>query len=260
MERSAPTREENAAAFSDEDVVAAYRFRPPYPDTLIDRLLALPPGGARNVLELGCGTGDLCRTLAPRVEHVDAVDPAAAMLRAAKASSGGDAANITWTQALAEDFDYPRPYDLVLTAESIHWMDWDAVFPRLAGAMSSGGRLVWLTREEDAPWADDYRALIPAFSVVSDYRPLDFPTELERGGYWRIEGRDATPPVPFRQSVEHYIELQHSRSSFARYRIGEKKAAEFDAALRRMLEPYADDGVIEYAFSVPYAWGRPLAR
>lgn len=260
MERPAPTREENAAAFTDGDVVAAYRFRPPYPDALIDRLLALVPGGVRNVLELGCGTGDLCRTLAPHVEHIDAVDPSAAMLRAAKAAPGGDAANIAWVKATAEDFAYPRTYDLVLTAESIHWMDWDVVFPRLARAMSPNGRLVWLTREEGASWNDHYRALIPRFSVVSDYRPVDLPAELERGGYWRMEGRDATPPAPFRQSVEDYVELQHSRSSLARYRIGEEKAAAFDAALRRMLAPYADDGMVEYGFSVPYAWGRPLTR
>ena len=259
MEPSAPTREENAAAFSDDDVVAAYRFRPPYPDLLIGRLLGLAPGGVRNVLELGCGTGDLCRKLAPHVGHIDAVDPSAAMLGAAKASPGGDAANIAWVQAFAEEFGYPRAYDLVLMAESLHWMDWDVLFPRLARAMSPAGRLVWLTREEDAAWNDEYRALIPRFSVVSDYRPIDHPGELERGGYWRMEGRDATPPTPFRQSVEDYIELQHSRSSFARYRVGEEKAAEFDAALRRMLEPFADGGMVTYAFSVPYAWGRPLA-
>ena len=228
--------------------------------TRSSRVPGLIPGGVRTVLELGCGTGELSRRLAPRVGHVDAIDPSAAMLGAARLGDGGDAANIAWVQSLAEDFDYPHTYDLALAAESIHWMDWDVVFPRLAGAMSAAGRLVWMTREEDAPWSDEYRAIIPRFSVVSDYRPVDFPSELERGGSWHMEGRASTPAVAFRQSIDDYVELQHSRSAFARYRIGPEKAAGFDAALRTRLAPHAREGTLAYAFSVPYAWGRPLAR
>src|SRR5437868_15106481 len=93
-----------AAEFEDEDVVASYVHRPPYPEALIVRLLALMPQRGR-VLDLGCGPGKLARALAPHVAGVVAVDPSAAMLRLAQAEDAGRSRNIAWTHARAEDLD-----------------------------------------------------------------------------------------------------------------------------------------------------------
>jgi predicted TPR repeat methyltransferase len=57
-----------------------YPYRPPYPDEAIELLVELIRDGPRTVLDAGCGTGDLSRRLAPRVDRVDAVDASAAML------------------------------------------------------------------------------------------------------------------------------------------------------------------------------------
>jgi hypothetical protein len=48
----------------------------------------------------------------------------------------------------SEEFDYPHIYDLVIAAESIHWMDWEVVFGRLATSMSANGRLAIVGRGE----------------------------------------------------------------------------------------------------------------
>lgn len=63
-----------AAQFQDTSIVAAYHHRPPYPDEVFDILVGLLPATGRAVLDAGCGTGDIARPLAPRVERLDAVD------------------------------------------------------------------------------------------------------------------------------------------------------------------------------------------
>ena len=64
---------EYGAQFQDPAIVAAYHHRPPYPP---GSSLSWPvgPRGAGRVLDLGCGTGDVARPLAPLVARVDAVD------------------------------------------------------------------------------------------------------------------------------------------------------------------------------------------
>ena len=71
---------EYAAQFGDEEVAAACQHRPPYPAetfAIVEPLLGPPP---RRVLELDAGTGDFTIGLAPRVDHLIAVEPSRAML------------------------------------------------------------------------------------------------------------------------------------------------------------------------------------
>ncbi len=86
--------ERYGAVFGGQDVVDHYHLRPPYPAETIDVLSSLARGGA--VLDLGCGTGELARRLAPRVERVDAVDVSKAMVERGCGLAGGAAANLRW--------------------------------------------------------------------------------------------------------------------------------------------------------------------
>ena len=178
------------------------------------------------------------------------------MLRAARASAGGDAANISWVGSTAEKFDYAPRYALAVAAESFHWMDRDVVMRRLASTLSPEGRFVIIGRGEEAPWGEAFRAIIPSYSECLAYRPRDFPAELETAGLWRLDDRMVTPPARFRQRVEDYIELQHSRSAFARYRMDAARAQAFDDALLALLEPYASEGYVMYDTTATLAWGR----
>ena len=55
-----------AEQFGDASVVAAYAARPPYPAALDPLFVELAGGPAAHVLDLGCGTGELARRLAPQ--------------------------------------------------------------------------------------------------------------------------------------------------------------------------------------------------
>jgi SAM-dependent methyltransferase len=71
---------EYAAQFGDEEIAAAYRYRPPYPPqtfVVLDPLLGARP---RTVLELGAGTGDFTMGLAPLAERLIAIEPSRPML------------------------------------------------------------------------------------------------------------------------------------------------------------------------------------
>src|SRR5579859_4306534 len=85
-----------AAQFADAAVAAAYPTRPPYPAEVFEVLEGLLAGETRAVLDVGCGTGDLARPLAARVERVDAVDVSAAMLAVARQLPGGTRPGLRW--------------------------------------------------------------------------------------------------------------------------------------------------------------------
>ena len=246
------------AQFQDSSVAAAYPTRPPYPDELFDLLAGLIHDTPRILLDLGCGTGDIARRLAPMVTRVDAVDPSAAMLALGRSLPGGSRLNLRWIQTSAEEFDYRERYALVVAAESFHWIDWYRVVPRVRGALARDARLALVlgrgfTRE---PWAGEVGRLIAEYSTNRDFQPYDLLEELCKRKLFTVEQRVQTRPVPFAQSVDAYVESFHSRNGLSRERMG-TSAAEFDARLRAIIARYTRSDVLEFEVVAQFAWGMP---
>jgi trans-aconitate methyltransferase len=114
-------RDEHARRWHDLDAAESYRYRPSYPAETFEMLDSLIPDGPRAVLDVGCGTGNVTRPLAARVERVDAVDFAPEMVAVAQTLPGGDSPNIRWQVARAEDAVLTPPYALVVGGASFHW-------------------------------------------------------------------------------------------------------------------------------------------
>lgn len=136
---------------------AAYeRGRPSYPPEAIDWLL---PAGARDVLDLGAGTGKLTTRLVERGLNVVAVDPIAEMLEVLSTA-------LPQTPALlgtAEEIPLPdNSVDAVLVAQAWHWVDPERAIPEVARVLRPGGRLglVWNTRDERLGWVKDLGGII----------------------------------------------------------------------------------------------------
>ena len=207
---------EYAAVFQDQSVAEAYVHRAPYPPELYAKLRELIIDEPRTVLELGCGIGEISRTLAPEVERVDAVDPSEAMIEVGRGLPNGDHPNLSWHVSSAEEFSYDVEYSMILTPESLGWMDWEVVFPSIRQALSPHGRLVVIARGRNASWdADTLGGIVPRYSTNTDFAPYDVVGELEKHKLLCVEGRLTTQPVSVSQSTDDYIEFWHSRSGSA---------------------------------------------
>jgi SAM-dependent methyltransferase len=252
---------EQAATFEDASVAAAYRCRPPHPPATFAILTELLKDGPRTVLDLGCGEGLVARPLAPLVDRVDAVDVSAAMVAAGQRRPGGDHPHLKWIVGAAETAPLAPPYALATAGDSLHWMDWDAVFPRLCAALTPGGVLAIVSvGAERAPWAS--ASLLPLIERYSTnpHRPpeTDLLEHLRRRGLFAVLGRARTESVPFRQPVEDYVESWHARNGFSRQRMRPGDAAAFDAAIRALVLPFATaGGLLEQAVYGSVVWGRP---
>lgn len=248
-----------ASQFFDPSVVAAYAFRPPYPDAVFPLLTELITAEPAAVLDLGCGTGDIARPLAPLVAYVDAVDISAPMLALGKRLPGGDHPRLRWIAGKAEVVALTPPYALATAGESIHWLDWEALFPRLRTALAPGGMVAIIERRSPpGPWHAAVQALVDRFSTNREYQPYDVVDELTRRGLFAPCGERWTAPVIVRQPLREFVESWHSRNGFSRERMTPPAAAAFDAGLTDIMRPFAVDGALALQVTARLRWGEPL--
>ena len=151
------TRSRHDRSLSFGSAAAAYeRGRPSYPPEAIDWLL---PRGARQVLDLGAGTGKLTTRLVERGLEVVAVDQIPDMLEVLRSS-------LPETRALlgtAEEIPLEdNSVDAVLVAQAWHWVDPERAIPEVTRVLRPGGRLglVWNTRDERLGWVRELGEII----------------------------------------------------------------------------------------------------
>lgn len=247
------------AQFEDASVAAAYHARPPYPAEFFDLLKPLHAPGRRRILELGCGTGDATIGLAGQAERVDAVEPSAAMLALARRREGAGDPRINWMHAAAEVAAFAGPYSLAVAAESLHWMEWDAVLPKLAAALAEKAVLVLAERVGAAPmpWDAELGRLIATYSTNREFQPYDLVEELTSRSLFRVAGRHTTAAVPFQQSIDEHLESMHSRNGFSRDRMDVAAATAFDDSFRAVLRRHCPDGTVRLQTAVSIVWGYP---
>lgn len=247
-----------ASQFQDQSIVRAYRLRPPYPSAVFRILEEIQPQGTKHVLELGCGTGDVTLGLRACADRVDAVEPSAAMIVAARERLGTDDPKVRWIAVTAEEAQFEGPYSLAVAAESLHWMDWSVVLPKIADALTPGAFLALVDRgHRDLPWEDELRGLIVKYSTNREYRPYDLVQELTGRLLFTEAGRCTTDPLPFEQSIADHVESIHSRNGFSRDRMSGESAAEFDTLYRRLLERHCRNGIVRLETVATVIWGVP---
>jgi SAM-dependent methyltransferase len=256
---------EYGAMFRDQSVAEAYPNRPPYPAAVFDTLAGLITDTPRAVLDVGCGTGDIARRLAPRVERVDAVDASAAMIAHGQRQPGGDAPNLRWLVAMIEDAPLAPPYALITAGESLHWFDWETVFPRFAPALTPNGLLAIIGRNwESAAARERLHPIINRYSTNRDFRPYNLLDELAARGLFQQLGQRHVGPAPWNPTIAEYIECRHSQNGLSRERMGDT-AAQFDADMRAALidlcregKMALHDGRLALTIESTIIWGRPL--
>ena len=253
-------REELAAVFGHPGVADAYQHRPPYPGEVFGLLERLITDRPRTVLDIGAGEGALARPLAPRVDHVDAVDLSAAMVEAGRARPGGPRRNLRWIVGAAETAGLGGPYALVTAGAALHWMSWKPALARLRAVMTPNAFLAVVEHgPHDLPWGAELTGVITRHSRSPGHDPgFSLVDALAAGGLFEITGRAVTAPVRFRQPLAGYVEQFHSTASLAREWMPAEESAAFDQAITEVVAPYASRGMLEMAVVAHLTWGRPV--
>src|SRR4030095_939282 len=100
-------------------------FRIPYPEQLLSRLReSANITGNGELLDLGCGTGEIAVPMSRYFRKVTGVDLEPEMIQQAKLRAEREQRkNVRWCVASAEDLDAPpHSFELVTIGAAFHWM------------------------------------------------------------------------------------------------------------------------------------------
>lgn len=236
------------------------RFRPPYPDALFDYLISkFEPGGRSNLLDLGCGTGQVAIPLARHFRQVFAMDPDSDMLTEGRRSATDkDIENIQWIQASSDHLESIgtdlTDLQLVVMASSFHWMDRKDVLGRLHSMIDSGGGIAITGYRSLWNAEGDWQAAVR--SVIQRHVGME-----RRAGSGHFKEPDARHEAiasqsAFRRQERVVFQVERTWSieqivghlfstSFCSPRVLGGRRTEFEQDLRRTLRGLRGDGPFE---------------
>ena len=161
------TAAERSLSFGSQ--AAAYeRGRPSYPPEAIDWLLAPTDSwDARDVLDLGAGTGKLTTRLVERGLDVVAVDPIAEMLDVLRTTLPATPALLGTAEQIPLG---DNSVDAVLVAQAWHWFDPQRAVAEVVRVLRPGGRLglVWNIRDERLGWVKEFGEIVGGERDIAD--------------------------------------------------------------------------------------------
>jgi len=154
------------------------RTRPMYPDALVDRACEVAGLGSGDpVLEIGCGSGQLTRSLVARGLRVTAVEPGGNLIRLAGqnlagsgSGTGSGSGSVEFANARFEDAALPSGhFRAVFSASALHWVDPAVGWRKIAGVLAAGGTLALLSYfgVDDPRSRDDQDAMLAAMAKVA---------------------------------------------------------------------------------------------
>ena len=192
-------------------VAAAYeRFRPGYPDELVDHVLDYTHGPIDTALEIGAGTGKATRAFAQRGIAVTATEPDAQMLTELRQQVPE---SVTPVEATFEDLDVQGPFDLIFAAAALHWTAqagrWSKIAQllRASGTVANVGGPMKITDPELRDRIDSVRAtILPSDDVAP-------PGAHEPGGGLQWPGSEMAAAADFTDVEEWVLERRTTMPS-----------------------------------------------
>ena len=280
---SADTRQDDACRFAGQTVVVtaetgeqrrrreqqrrlfdgvAGRYdatRQGYPAEIVDAVCATAGiGPGADVLEIGCGTGQLTRQLAGRAFNLTAIDIGPAMIEAARCNVTDPMAG--FEVCSFEDFAGNGRFDLIVSATAFHWVDPAVGLAKAARLLRPGGwlallstterypeplrtrlRELWQSYSRTAGWSDQP----PWVSALSETTLFGEPVEMRQASALRLPSRAI-------------LGLERTRATFLAYT--EQDQAGFTADLTALLAASSHVGLIQETLLIMAPSGRQPAR
>ena len=162
-----------------DEVAAEYdRSRPAYPDELVDRACQVAEVRRGDpVLEVGCGSGQLTRSLLARGLRVAALEPGKHLMSLAEHNLAGRG-EVEFVNARFEDAQLPRGrYRALFSAAAFHWIDPEVSWQKAARLLAPGGTLALIQYcgLQGRASADDQQALLSALARIAPEIAADWP-------------------------------------------------------------------------------------
>jgi SAM-dependent methyltransferase len=243
---SGPSRDLTKPARYFDGLAGTYAaYRPTYPRSAIRAMLEelrVPP----RVADVGCGTGISSRLLLDAGAIVTGIDPSADMLaEAERGIEPGCACTFRIGAGEATGLE-DTSVDLVLCAQSFHWLDAGTALDEFHRILVPRGRLalMWNIRSTDDAVATRYQAIVERAQADADTRGLltrrirSYPIDDDRFENLRALAFDN----PHVLDWPGLLGRLHSASYYPV--VGSPLRAELDAALRALFDEHAIDGQV----------------
>lgn len=239
-------------------------YRPSYPRAFVNHFIEeaqLSPD--KKVLEIGCGTGQLTRMLAPGKAHIHAIDLSSSMTELAQQHCA-KFSNVKFSTVPFEDFEAPiASFDALVSATAFHWLDPEIRFQKAAQLLQQGGTLtIIINISKYKEWVGPLQQ-----QINSLYQEL-IPQENAKQ-YISMEQKSRTMEDEFMESglfgtIQTYGErYQHSLGSEAyigllntfsyQHNLPDSIKSRLFPAIKKLIDAYG--GVIDLAYEARYWMG-----
>jgi len=235
------------------------RFRPPITDDVAGAVLKLsgPEVMSGSLLDLGTGTGQVVRAMAPHFVSIYAIELDQGMLDRAEAdwqaSEYRHKTEVEWARADVEEYSLPPTARVTLTTacRAFHWMDQASVLRRYATQTASGASFAvfgdssfW---ESPQDWAIHTKQTVQSFlgeqrkarSGTFNHHKRPYADILTESPFSLV--REAVVQVERTWTPAQVIGYLYSTTFAARELFGNRRT-EFEDTLTNSLLPYQQNG------------------
>ena len=169
-----------------DEIAAEYdRHRAAYPDELVDQACQVAGlGSGDHVLEIGCGSGQLTRSLVARGLHVTALEPGTSLIALARQNLDG-AGEVEFVNAQFEQASLPgERFRAVFCASAFHWVDPEVSWQKAADVLVPGGTLALMSYFglSEPRTRGDQEAVLAAIAKVAPDIAADWPAYRDLDG------------------------------------------------------------------------------
>ncbi|KAK5129932.1 hypothetical protein LTR08_002692 [Meristemomyces frigidus] len=163
-------------------------FRPSYPASLFNTVIAYHRGPKRLCLDLGCGPGNVTREMSRHFDRVVGTDPSPGMIAQARASISGTEmgkySHVEFREGFAESTSDvgEGEVDMVVAGQAAHWFDFGRLWPEMRRLVRKEGTVAFWGYKDHV--FVDYPE---ATRLLQEYAYGEHPDKL--GSYWSQPGR-----------------------------------------------------------------------